>query len=549
MSENIVTLKIEDIILDPNINTREIDSEIVVEYQESINGYHRQVQGNGTSWVVQGNGTSWQDHWNELPRITKSNHLWSGFHTVTAAREVFSGGEIRCIVEGETYRDAYFLATGTNTQHGRRRSNEEKRIAVNRWLEDGAMNLWTDSHIAKQCLVTHVFVGKRRLESISSQPTKRKFINAKGEVEWMHTTRIGKTRAVKPSPPDPPSSSPAFDLDKQRETDYKAFVKHRDAAYNAWKACCEQHEIPFDWSDFCLYAESHLDGIGCLSLPSPNTSTLDEIREKSLTVQKMKSAISHGAKWVVSHRTGLDFTQKQKAKESQAEPIPAEEEGPDLQGLKEEIYDLLDEEGRICVPELAHKHSVPLDEAESIVAQAKTDVKLEAAEKRKEALMNEYDDLTSESQHLWGKHLKRFISWDELFATAQGNWMALKNSHDYSPADESEESLKLQIAIWKNFKADLEYTVRVIKREGAERGQIWLLKLLVIKPKEEKPQEPTWIQIIVHGQHHTGEVDRHVFRVDTPMADEYMVLIGNAAMEAAKEAYTRISTERTEEEA
>ena len=373
-----------------------------------------------------------------------------------------------------------------------------------------------------------------------------------------------------------------------------------------------------------------------------------------------------------------------------------EEEGPDLKGLKEDIYDRLDEGNQIYAPELAHTYSVPVHDVEGMIEEARRDVDLETAEKRKKALMNEYDDLSSEVQHLWGTHLKRSISWDGLFTAAQAHWMSLEDSHNYSPADESEESLKLQIGIWKNFKEDLEYTVRVIHHQGSERGEIWLLKRLVIKPKQEeqhtelqiqplsdpepkeeegtdlpdkpteeeddrkarrkaydqyvkasdhvfhrwgnvkffewqtfrkamltaypdlnervvsghagdklsvkdlnlqtqiwkdvnadiddaengegnwvgvlsiqeeqhtelqiqplsdpepkegKPQEPTWIQIIVHGQHHTGEVNRHEFRVDTPMADEYMVLIGNAAMEAAKEAYTRISAERTEEEA
>ena len=46
-SENIITRKIEDIILDPKINTREVDSEILGEYKDVINGYHREVvQGN-----------------------------------------------------------------------------------------------------------------------------------------------------------------------------------------------------------------------------------------------------------------------------------------------------------------------------------------------------------------------------------------------------------------------------------------------------------------------------------------------------------------------
>ena len=210
MSENIVTLEIGEIILDPKINTREVARDVVTDYKEAINGYHRQV--------VQGNGTSWQDHWNELPRITESNHLWSGFHTVTAASEVFSGGEIRCVVEGENYRDAFFLATRTNAQHGRRRTNAEKQTSVDRWLNDAEMNQWTDGYIAKMCQVSPNTVANRRsLEKFSSQPTKRKFINAKGDIEWMHTTRIGKTQAP-PPPPSPPPASDAIRVSPRGET-------------------------------------------------------------------------------------------------------------------------------------------------------------------------------------------------------------------------------------------------------------------------------------------------------------------------------------------
>ena len=312
MSENIVTRKIEDIILDPNINTREVDSDIVVEYQESINGYHREV--------VQGNGSSWQDHWNELPRITKSNHLWSGFHTVTAAREVFSGGEIRCIVEGETHRDAYFLATRTNAQHGRRRTNAEKQASVDRWLNDEEMNQWTDSYIAKLCYVSQKTVSNRRaLSNFLSQPTKRKFINAKGDIEWMHTTRIGKAQA--PPPPKADQFPPPLTA-KLKYEKFDAMIRDRDAAYKEWEAYCEQWEIPFDWESFCLYAEKYLDGRGCVSAINPEEATLDQIHERSLTWQAMKSAISHGVNWVVSHRAGLEFTQKQKAKVAEQPSLP-----------------------------------------------------------------------------------------------------------------------------------------------------------------------------------------------------------------------------------
>ena len=222
------------------------------------------------------------------------------------------------------------------------------------------------------------------------------------------------------------------------ETDYKAYLSHRDAAHDKWKAYCEQWEIPFNWENFCLWAEEHLDGEGCLSLINTEEATLDEIRERSLTWQKMKSAISGEARWVVRHRAGLDF---QKADDPAEEPKEAETD------LSEILTEASEEE------------------------------------KAKESLMNAYDDLTSEGYELWSKHLKRFISWTGLYDAAQSNWPALADWSEYSPDDNSEESLKLQVAIWKNFKADLDYTIRVINNEGAERGEIWLLKLLAIKPE------------------------------------------------------------------
>ena len=457
LSEQIVTRKLSEIIIGPTINTRTLDPDVVEDYKDAMRGY----------------GASWQDSWNELPRITETNHLWSGFHTLTAAQLVFNSvARIRCVIEGETERDAYFLATRTNAQHGRRRTNAEKQTSVNRWLEDEDMCQWTDSYIAKVCQVsTKSVTNYRRLCKLQSQPTKRKFINSAGDIEWMHTSRIGLT---------PP---PAPDPQKQIKTDFKAYIKHRDAAYDQWESYCKSHSIPFDWDDFCQHAEPHLGRL--VSLINPEDTTLDEIREKSQIWQKMKSAISHGASWVVSYR--IDHEEiKAKQSEAKAEPIPAEEEGPDLQGLKEEIYDLLDNGNQIYAPALSNIHEVPLDVVETMIAQAKADWEMETETKRKQALMDEYDDLTSEGRAIWQKHLKRFISWKGLYDEAQSNWIALKDSMEYSPQEDSEESLKLQVAIWKNFKADLDYTVRAINNEGAERGNIWLLKLFVIDV-ESKP--------------------------------------------------------------
>ena len=172
-------IRLGDIIIDESINTRRVDRSFVLEYQESIREY----------------GENWQELWNELPSMTESRHLWSGFHTVAAALGEFGAdAEIRIKVDGVDYRDAFFRATRANHQHGRRRTNAEKDLAVRRWLEDEEMNQWADGHIAKMCHVSQPFVSNLRLsQNIISQPTRRKFINKNGEVEWIETKKIGTT--------------------------------------------------------------------------------------------------------------------------------------------------------------------------------------------------------------------------------------------------------------------------------------------------------------------------------------------------------------------
>ena len=155
ISENIVTRKIGEIILDPKINTREVDSGIVVEYKDAIQGY----------------GAKWQDHWNELPHITESGHLWSGFHTISAARLVFGDTwATRCIVEGETDRDAYFLATprqrsAWQTPHQRRKTERRRPLAERRGDES------VDRRLHRQTLPRHPTVRKQSTTQIYYEST------------------------------------------------------------------------------------------------------------------------------------------------------------------------------------------------------------------------------------------------------------------------------------------------------------------------------------------------------------------------------------------
>ena len=280
----IVTLRINEIILDPKINTRDVDSDIVVEYKDAISGY----------------GNTWQDHWNELPRITESNHLWSGFHTINAARLVFGDrGKVKCVIEGKNERDAYFLATKTNTQHGRRRTNAEKEIAVLRWLEDEEMCQWTDGHIADQCRVSGRFVGKCRLRTVQSQPTKRKFINAKGEIEWMHTTRIGKT-------PTPPAITPAAESPKSTDLEYQQTYDHTVAkADEAIRTYEEKQEslglskLPwYGEGGFFYYAKAEFEKQEKQFGYAHYNMTINQLSEWAKLWESVTNAIKHNANWV-----------------------------------------------------------------------------------------------------------------------------------------------------------------------------------------------------------------------------------------------------------
>ena len=264
----------------------------------------------------------------------------------------------------------------------------------------------------------------------------------------------------------------------QETVDFDTYMDCRDKAFKAWKAYSPKWGIHGNWVAFCQHIELEVGREGCLSVLSPDTATAEQLKDCFEAWDTVRTAINE------EHASVLSFPPIIRERD-RTDAEAAAEEGPDLRGLKEAVYDSLDKGDSIYAPELAHVYSVPVDEVESIIAQAKADFEMETDEKRKKALMDEYDDLSSEVQHLWGKHLKRGISWDGLCAAAQSHWMALEDSHNYSPADESEESLNLQIGIWKNFKEDLEYVVRVINREGSERGDIWLLKRLVITTEKD----------------------------------------------------------------
>ena len=178
VSENTI-LPISGITILSDVNIRELDTDYVNDLMEAQLEYGE---------------SHWQTHWKEMPKINQDGILFSGFHTITAAKRNFGNKHQVSfqVVEG----NPYLLAACENASHGKRRTNTDKRAAVLRWLQDGEGMQWTDSYIAKLCHVSDFLVSSvdASLQENGSEsynrPTKRKYIDKYGNISWMETAKI-----------------------------------------------------------------------------------------------------------------------------------------------------------------------------------------------------------------------------------------------------------------------------------------------------------------------------------------------------------------------
>jgi hypothetical protein len=89
--------------------------------------------------------------------------LADGFHRFYAA--IHSGRhEIECGVREGGLRDAILHSCGANAQHGLRRTNNDKRRAVLKLVEDPIWTKLENREIARRCAVSHAFVNQIRKE-------------------------------------------------------------------------------------------------------------------------------------------------------------------------------------------------------------------------------------------------------------------------------------------------------------------------------------------------------------------------------------------------
>jgi len=131
--------------------------------------------------------------------------LADGFHRVAAYAKA-GRAIIRAEVNQGTRRDAVLYACGANAKHGLRRTNADKRRAVETLLRDEKWSLWSDNEIAKRCGVSHPFVGKVRAETSTCNGYKSDdatAVRTGADGRAINTANIGK-RAPAADPPAPP---------------------------------------------------------------------------------------------------------------------------------------------------------------------------------------------------------------------------------------------------------------------------------------------------------------------------------------------------------
>ena len=175
-------LQIDIIRIDGGTQPREaIDEQLVAEYAESV--------GDLPPMVVFNDGA---DYW-----------LADGFHRWHAYRKA-GFTTVSCDVRKGTCRDAVLYSVGANAEHGKRRTNADKRKAVQTLLNDAEWSKWSDRAIAKACRVGADLVAtvRPKIETVvsGSQQTRTYSHNKTGRPTEMIVAKKPTTRT--PPPPE-----------------------------------------------------------------------------------------------------------------------------------------------------------------------------------------------------------------------------------------------------------------------------------------------------------------------------------------------------------
>lgn len=128
-----------------------------------------------------------QDYW-----------LADGFHRLSAAKKI-GASNIQADIHLGQQRDAVLYAVGVNATHGLRRTNADKRRAVEILLQDPEWTQWSDREIARRCAVSDRFVNSIRKQTASPHTAEphchQRKVYRNGKIYMLNTSNIGRSTA------------------------------------------------------------------------------------------------------------------------------------------------------------------------------------------------------------------------------------------------------------------------------------------------------------------------------------------------------------------
>lgn len=177
----ITMIKISDLILSEEVQSRvSLDESVINEYAEAMK-----------------NGDEFPPI--DIYRDGDDNYVADGFHRIKGA--IKAGlAEFKAKIKEGTIRDAILHSVSANSTHGLRRTNLDKRNAVEKLLIDPEWQLWSDRKIADKCAVSNTFVAKVRADlSVNGLQIQERNFERNGKTHTMDTTNIGEKREGSPT--------------------------------------------------------------------------------------------------------------------------------------------------------------------------------------------------------------------------------------------------------------------------------------------------------------------------------------------------------------
>ena len=265
----------------------------------------------------------------ELPPITvyfDGVEYWlaDGFHRYHAHRSA-ELDDIAAEVKEGTRRDAILYAVGTNAEHGKPRTNKDKRRAIALLLNDETWATWSNREIGRRCKVRHETVASVRGELgllTGDFASERTYTTKHGTVATMTVGNIGKSLTLKveqppaePSPAPPPDASgqgqqvvakaPADEASGE-ESDADSNLE-QEAALSASTASHDSYDTDADSDDDDEDSDELLDGLDGegsveqFEIWNDEELALLEQRRQGQTVVLNMSAHRHFMQWAIAN--------------------------------------------------------------------------------------------------------------------------------------------------------------------------------------------------------------------------------------------------------